>query len=435
MTNALESIASLSDAELLVEVARSAAAERTATAHLIAVLAELDARRLYLGEGCSSLFTYCTQVLHLSEHAAYGRIEVARLARRFPVVLEALRAGDVTLTAICLLGRHLTPVNSHELLAAARHKSKREVERLVAALVPKPDVRASIRKLPERAATHERRPEDPDGTLLPSPSGLAGVPTVLESRQDAQSGVPSECVALMRAQVGRSETASGVDPLRAVSPATSSRPRVRAAVIAPLAPERYKIQFTASREIHDKLRRAQDLLRHTIPDGDVSAIVDRALTVLLEQLERRQLAAAKRPRQPRPSTGDSRYIPAAVKRVVWARDGGQCTFSGPHGRCMERGFLEFHHLVPFAAGGETTAENLTLYCRAHNQPEAEQFFGPHLAREERQGYSVLGRLSWDDSVRPEFPKGSVLGFEPARRQGRSTRSSRAVELVPSSAYF
>jgi 5-methylcytosine-specific restriction endonuclease McrA len=193
----------------------------------------------------------------------------------------------------------------------------------------------------------------------------------------------------------------------------NSLPRVRAEVIAPLAPERYKIQFTASRETHDKLRRAQDLLRHTIPDGDVSAVVERALTVLLEQLERRQLAAVKRPRQPRPSRCDSRHIPAAVKRAVWSRDDGQCTFVGTHGRCTERGFLEFHHIVPFAAGGDTTAENLTLYCRAHNQHEAEQFFGPLLAREERQCYSVPGRLGPErvfERQRARFRCGSTVAL-------------------------
>jgi 5-methylcytosine-specific restriction endonuclease McrA len=398
MTNALDSIASLSDAELLVEVARSAGTERTATARLIAVLAELDARRLYLGEGCSSLFTYCTQVLHLSEHSAYGRIEAARLARRWPAVLDALRTGDLTLTAICLLGRHLTPDNCEELLAAARHKSKREVEQLVAALAPKPDVRASIRKLPERTPREERRPENPASTMLPPPSGLAGALAALEIREDVQSGVARGCASMPGAQVGRTYADSGVDGVDAMPAAMSSLPRVRAAVIVPLAPERYKIQFTASRETHDKLRRAQELLRHTIPDGDVSAVVDRALTVLVEQLERRQLAAAKGPRQPRPSSAGSRYIPAAVKRAVWSRDGGQCTFVGTRGRCTERGFLEFHHIVPFAAGGETTVENLTLYCRAHNQHEGAQFFGPLLARVEKQGYNVMRRLGPDRAL-------------------------------------
>ena len=97
---------------------------------------ELDSRRLYLGEGCSSLFTYCTQVLHLSEHAAYGRIEAARAARRFPILLERLADGSMTLTTVVCCAAHLTPRITHDVLAAARHKSKREVEQLVASLRP-----------------------------------------------------------------------------------------------------------------------------------------------------------------------------------------------------------------------------------------------------------------------------------------------------------
>src|SRR4026207_623045 len=93
MTIALSSISLLSDDDLLASVKRAAGDERRATAQLIALLMELDTRKLYLGEGCSSLFTYCTQVLHLSEHAAYGRIEAARVARKYPVVLERLQAG------------------------------------------------------------------------------------------------------------------------------------------------------------------------------------------------------------------------------------------------------------------------------------------------------------------------------------------------------
>ncbi len=88
--------APLSDDELLAEAKRLVANERAATAALLQSLMEIDARRLYLREGCSSLFTYCTQVLHLAGGAAYYRIEAARVARRFPLVLEALRDGAVT---------------------------------------------------------------------------------------------------------------------------------------------------------------------------------------------------------------------------------------------------------------------------------------------------------------------------------------------------
>jgi HNH endonuclease len=162
--------------------------------------------------------------------------------------------------------------------------------------------------------------------------------------------------------------------------------RPRPAVMIPLAPELYKIQITVSRETHDNLRRAQDLLRHVIPDGDPAAIVDRALTLLVEDLERTRLAATARPRSSRNASPSSRHVPASVRRQVWARDGGQCAFAGKQGRCTERGFLEIHHLVPFAAGGPTNVENLELRCRCHNQYEAEGFFGPLLVRETRCGY-------------------------------------------------
>src|ERR671910_581386 len=105
------SCADLSDRDVLATVKRLAVTERQATVHLIASLIELDTRRLYLSEGCSSLFTYCTKVLHLSEHAAYGRIEAARGAGRFPVILELLGEGSITLTTVTLLSPHLTPDN------------------------------------------------------------------------------------------------------------------------------------------------------------------------------------------------------------------------------------------------------------------------------------------------------------------------------------
>ena len=149
-------VAQLSDQELLAEVRVAAGRERDATVRLIALLAQVDERRLYLGEGCSSLFTYCTQVLHLSEHAAYGRIEAARAARRFPVVLDISERGALTLTAVTLLAPHLTEANHADVLEGARHKSKREVEHIVARLRPQPDVPASVRKLPAPASSAGR---------------------------------------------------------------------------------------------------------------------------------------------------------------------------------------------------------------------------------------------------------------------------------------
>ena len=143
----------------------------------------------------------------------------------------------------------------------------------------------------------------------------------------------------------------------------------------PLAPERYKLQFTISRETHAKLRRAQALGRHVSPSGDPAEIFDRALTLLLRDLERRRCAAVTSPRAVREPVAGSRHGPASVKRDVWRRDEGRCAYIGREGRCMERSFLEYHHVQPYAAGGVAAKANIELRCRAHNAYEASLFFG------------------------------------------------------------
>ena len=338
MTKLLDPVSQLSDSELLAAVRVAAACERQTTAQLIALLAQVDVRRLYLGEGCSSLFTYCTQVLHLSEHAAYGRIEAARATYRFPVVLDLLTDGSVTLTAITLLAPHLTADNYRDVLDDARHKSKRQVEEIVARLRPQPAVPTTLPKLPI-----PKTPDEPAGMFAVEPPVLAKKTLVL---------------------------AAPLPP--------------RPTTITPLAPERYKVQFTLSRATHDNLRRVQDLMRHSIPNGDPGAIFERALTLLLADLEKGKLGVTSVPRAARPTASGSRHIPAAVRREVWKRDRGQCAFVGSQGRCTERGFLEFHHVMPYAAGGQPVVENIELRCRAHNLHEAEKHFGstlPLLLRE------------------------------------------------------
>src|SRR5687767_5868149 len=141
----------LTDTELLAAVRRLADDTREITAVLVAHLVELENRRLHLSLGYSSMFTYCTEVLRLSEQGAYNRIEAARLARRFPKVLDLLSDGSLTLSTVRLLAPHVTGANCRELLAAASGKSKREVEGVLARVAPRPDVPAAVRKLPTSA--------------------------------------------------------------------------------------------------------------------------------------------------------------------------------------------------------------------------------------------------------------------------------------------
>jgi hypothetical protein len=125
-------------------------------------------------------------------------------------------------------------------------------------------------------------------------------------------------------------------------------PPTRGSIIEPTATERDRVQFTVGQETHDKLRRLQDLLRREIPNGDPGAIFDRAVTLLLEKVEKAKLGATTKPRPIRPGTdrSHSRHVPNQSKRVAWRREGGQCGFVAAHGhRCTERAFIEYHHIA------------------------------------------------------------------------------------------
>ena len=104
---------------------------------------------------------------------------------------------------------------------------------------------------------------------------------------------------------------------------------------------------------------------------------DRALTALIDDLVRRKFAATPHPRSSRGQTEESDNVPAHVRRAVYVRDGGRCRFVSVDGHhCGERRFIEFHHVIPRAAGGKATVENIQLRCRPHNGREVELFFGP-----------------------------------------------------------
>jgi len=347
-TNILATATRLSDEDLLARLQHLAANEREATAQLVAHLAALESRpAVYAAQGYGSLLSYCTQALRLSEDAACNRIEAARACRRFPLILDLLATGEVNLTAVRLLGRHLTAENYEAVLARAKGRPRQQIEVLVAELAPRRDVLTSVRKLPTYTG--------------PPPS------MVTPAHPDGR---------------GSTEATAGAAPAAFLA---APRP-----VIQPTAPQRYRVQFTIGQEAHERLRRLQALLRREIPDGDPGAIFDRAMILLLEKVENKKLGAATRPRPRRvirPGTDRSapRDPPREVKREVWHRDAGQCAYVAPSGRrCTETTFLEFHHLQAYAHQGPATTDNIALRCRRHNQYEAELSFGPG-PRRSREG--------------------------------------------------
>jgi 5-methylcytosine-specific restriction endonuclease McrA len=350
----------LSDRDLIARLDVMAGNERVSTVELVAHLAALDSRpALYAGEGYGSLFSYCTQALRLSEDAACNRIAAARACRRFPVILDLLASGEVSLTSVRLLSPHLTAENHQAVLARAKRRSRPQIDALVAELAPRPDVPSSVCKLPSVTAT---------------------------------PAAPMDSMTTARAE-----------PLPATPAPSVSIPRP---IVQPTAPERYRVQFTIGQETHEKLRRVQALLCREIPDGDPGAIFDRALTLLLEKVEKAKLGAATRPRFGRfirsGTDKPSRNTPSAVRRAVWRRDGGQCAFVSSSGhRCTERKYLEFHHVLSYARGGQATIDNISLRCRRHNQYEAELIFGRYGVSVVREG---VGR--WPEVERRRLTAGA-----------------------------
>ena len=345
----------LTDAALLRDLAALVARDRATAAELLAHIAEVDARKLYLPAGYSSMHAYCVGELHLSEDVAYKRVTAGRAARRFPVLSNALADGRLHLAAVTLLAPHLTQENIVEFMEAATHSSKSEVEAFLARRFAVGDVATKIRALPVKTYETELAP------------GRVNTET-------AYVGMFSESES--------SEGAGGQSANAAQS--TPSADQARSAA------ERFLLQLTMAKSTHDKLRYAQALLSHAVPVGDVAQLLDRALDALIAQLEKQKLGAEERRAggphtSPHPAGTVSRYIPAAVRRAVWERDEGRCTFvSITGGRCRCRRYIELDHVVPFARGGKATVENLRLRCSAHNQYEAERVFGVDFMRRKRQ---------------------------------------------------
>jgi hypothetical protein len=337
----------LSDAQLEADLTRLARCEREATVALLVLLGEFDARRLYAAAGFPSMFRYCLEVLRLAEDATYNRIQSARAARRFPLLLERLASGDLTLTTARQLGPRLTEQNQAELFAAAARRTKEQVEAMLAARFPAPDVAPRVRKLAE-----------------PRSAGSAG--------NDGSAGVtvPTTVNAPPRPE-------SNANPSGVVCADAAQAPPANRAVVRHLAPERYEIRFTARAETRELLRLSQDLLGDGVSSSDLDEVFRRSLKLLVKELARRRFAATEAPRGSRGQADGSRHIPAAVKRIVWVRDRGQCAFVATSGRpCESRRNLEFHHVDPYAVGGKATSENVQLRCPAHNRPEAQLFYGP-----------------------------------------------------------
>jgi hypothetical protein len=200
------------------------------------------------------------------------------------------------------------------------------------------------------------------------------------------------------------------------------------ALIEPLSPARYRVQFTASAELRDKLERLRALMRSSVPDGDLAAIIEAAVTEKLERLEARRFGKTKAPRREVPAKDgatSSRHVPAAIRRAVHERDGGRCRYVDDQGRrCTARARLELHHRHPFAVGGGHSPTNVSLLCKVHNQYLAQIDFGGKASGRQRRSGAGLA----DPGPEPETLSATLssppTGALPGRERGSFQRHSR-----------
>ena len=266
------------------------------------------------------------------------------------------------------------------------------------------------RHSPEEAAPWIRRVEDPEPRPPTAPLlGQAGTNSVRKElprpspnqvrRQwrpaapaiELYSGtVTATGIELRPDGVAKSETLSG-------KRRRAGLPRARFETLEPFAPGRYRVQFTASAELRDKIERLRALTSASVPDGSLAALIDLAITEKLQRLESRRFARTAAPRKALSATSvtpRTRQVPAAVKRAVYERDGGQCGYKDKQGRrCPARQGLEFHHRHPFGFGGDHSVANVSLACSSHNRFMAEIDYGQEAIARRRGAQAAMRRPS------------------------------------------
>lgn len=336
------------------------ALERAAIASLLADIAEIDLRHLFLRAGFESMRAYCMQKLHLSEDAAAKRIQIARLARELPALYPAIADGRLRMTAVLVLSARLTRVNVEEWIAVAANQTVAQIQILIAHRHPQPEIlRLDDGIDPQVMARQSYDETDPQIVVRQSYNEIGSQVVVPQS-------LGEKAHAAKRADLP-----------------TPVAPRIRAR-ITPLTPDRYSITLSFDGAAHAKLRRAQEMLGHVVPSGNPSKVVELALDVLLSERGKRKFGLQTRFRAPRAASA-RRSIPAQTRNAVYRRDQGRCAFIDREGRgCGSTRRLEFDHVIPLAHGGKTTIENLRLLCRAHNQYEAERVFGREMVEEKRR---------------------------------------------------
>ena len=382
----------LDSATLSRRLGELAGDERQALVAFLLHLDEFDRRRAYLEEGHESLWAFCQRALHLREGPAALRITAMRALRRLPALAEALRDGRLCLTTVRLLEPILADENAAEIIARASYKTKAEVERLVVTIQPRSSPKDGVRKLPGR----------PQAVSVAAPPLEATLPLAAALRRSMPASQPGMASSATDDPAARKAVAAAI-PALAAAPTTPVRAPASRPTVEPVAADTYSIRVTVDAAFKDELDQLKSLLSHKIPNGELRDVLREAVRCAIEKHgKRRGAVEPKTRRAPAPelaSSDDGRGkassgIPAEVRREVWKRDKGRCTWRGRDGRrCESTWRLELDHIHPAGLGGPSTVGNTRLLCAAHNMLHAEQTYGREHMAQFRRGEPRTGEAA------------------------------------------
>ncbi|ACL64907.1 HNH endonuclease [Anaeromyxobacter dehalogenans 2CP-1] len=332
--------------------------ERHAMAEFLVALAEFDRRGLYRERGHTSLFSFLRRELGLSAGAAQYRKTAAELIRRYPAVEGALRDGKLCLSSVCELAKVVTAENCAEILPRFFGLSSRDAAAVAASIRPVENPPRREVVVPIRAA-------------LSAPVATMASAAVPPSVRAPELNAPDRVLVFHAHET----------PAAAASPAPhaacAAAPVAKPSSVDWLDGDSARMHLTVSKAFLKKLDAARDALSHSMPGATREDVLEAALDELLAERARRKGLTARPQKTIRRAKPD--HIPAHVRREVWARDGGRCTFVLPSGEaCGSTHRLELDHIVPRARGGASTADNLRIRCRGHNLEEARRVLGDGL---------------------------------------------------------
>ena len=361
------------------EIAELSAHLDAATAHLLDLIREFDARG-----GWNNGFRSCAHWLSwrasIELGAARERVRVARALGTLPRLADALARGELSYAKVRALTRVATPETEERLLAVGKAGTACHVERIVRGW-RRVDAAAEAR---ETAQRHKSRSlqvyQDADGMV------------VIRGQLTPEAGA-----VLRQALAAARETLyqrSRSDPLD-VPAETPSMEQQQADALALLAEtalhheldpgpaaERYQVVVHIDAPVlADPEAPGQSVLEggtHVSAETSRRLACDASRVVMRHDANGRTLEVGAR----------ARTIPPALRRALHHRDRG-CRFPG----CGVQ-FGQGHHIRHWAQGGPTTLSNLAMLCRRHHRSVHEE------------GYQVERRA--DGELRFRRPDGQPL---------------------------